>query len=63
MSVVCMDAGLSCGTGVGMIGRDDDISVSEPFAESVANRILPVLLRHGSDAWSAGDAAQPGRFL
>ena len=58
-----MDAGLSCRTGVGMISRDDDISVSEPFAESVADRILPVPLRHGSDARSAGDAPQPGRFL
>lgn len=58
-----MDAGLSCRTGVGMIGRDDDISVSEPFAESVADRILPVPLCYGPDARSAGDAPQPGRLL
>lgn len=46
-----------------MITRDDDISVSRRFAESVADRILPVPLCHGPDAWSAGDAPQSCRLL
>lgn len=43
----------------GMIDRDDDHTLSEPRAGAGADRILPVLLRHGSDARCAGDVAEP----
>jgi len=58
-----LNDGLSWGAGVGMIGRDENDTVSEPFAKTVAARILSVPLYYGPDAWGAGNAAKPCRFL